>query len=141
MSDSQRNVASRRFSVWQKVVALAPLLLLGVYLPGQVMLRCRIDGLLRPACCCSHDSEEQGSGPVVKAQDCCAQEMLTSERPVVEAARSYSLDFALATADGVPVSAASLLLATPDWTARGWQAQAPPRDGPAIVLLKRAFLI
>jgi hypothetical protein len=134
-------VSSRRFSIWQKVVALAPLLLVAVYLPGQMMLRCRIDGQLRPACCCSPEDEDQDYGPVVKAQDCCDQEMTGSERPVVEAANSVSLDMHWATVAALPVSASSLDLATSDRRARTWEAQGPPRDGPSLILLKHSFLI
>jgi hypothetical protein len=123
------------------VVAFAPLLLLAVYLPGEMMLRCRIDGLLRPACCCPHQAEPaQESGPVVKAQDCCAREMSTNDRPVVE------LDQRAA---GPVLSPPSLLavlpstspLAEPARSALTWQAHGPPGEGPPIVLLKHAFLI
>jgi len=141
MADSLRCLSSRRFSIWQKVVALAPLLLVAVYLPAQMMLRCRIDGRLRPACCCLDENEDRDSGPVVKAQDCCDQEITGSERPVVEAANSASLDSHWATVAAVPVSAPSIDLAAPDRSARTWEAQGPPCDGPPLVLLKHAFLI
>src|SRR6478672_7252939 len=42
MADSLGQVTSRRHSLWQRVAALAPALLLLVYLPAQAMLRCRI---------------------------------------------------------------------------------------------------
>jgi hypothetical protein len=132
---------SRRFSVWQKVVALAPLLLLAVYLPGEMMLRCRIDGLLRPACCCPHGAEPaREGGPTVKAQDCCAREMSTNERPVVEPAQRAA-DLPVA-----PVSFPAVLSSDSPLAGRGridltWQAHRPPRGGPPVVLLKHAFLI
>jgi hypothetical protein len=134
-------LTSRRFTIWQKLVALAPLLFVAVYLPGEMMLRCRIDGLLRPMCCCSHEAQSQDTGPVAKAQDCCDQEMTGGERPVVEAAASAGLDAHWVTAAAVSVSALSLKLGSPDRPVRIWQAQGPPRDGPPLVLVKHAFLI
>ena len=141
MADSLRRLISRRFSIWQKVTALAPVLLLLVYLPGETLLRCRIDGLLRQTCCCPHENERQDSGPALKGQDCCDQEMTGSERPVVDAARRDGLDVPSAVAVSLPASTASFDLAAPDRPARTWQAQGPPRDGPPLVLLKHAFLI
>src|ERR1700712_5733196 len=85
---------SRRFSAWQKAVALAPLLLLAVCLPGQAMLRCRIDGLLRQACCCPPTREAKDSGPVVKAQDCCDREATVNARSAVEPARTAAGELA-----------------------------------------------
>jgi hypothetical protein len=139
-------VISRRFSVWQKVVALAPLLLLAVYLPGEMMLRCRIDGLLRPACCCPHAAEPaQESGPVAKAQDCCAREMSTNDRPVVEAAQLSGPDqsqSSISTAFAAPTLVlSSSTLAGSAQPRQGWPSQGPPREGRPIVLLKHAFLI
>jgi hypothetical protein len=132
-------VISRRFSVWQKVVALAPLLLLAVYLPGQMMLRCRIDGHLRPVCCCPQDEKAQDTGPVVKAQDCCDRELTVNERPLVEPDQRAA-ELVLA-----PPSVAVLPITTPladsDRSALTWQAHGPPREGPLLVLLKHAFLI
>ena len=66
---------SRRVSLWQKAVAFAPALLLVVYLPGETLLRCQIDGMLRAACCCPQEAETQSAGPVVKAADCCNTEV------------------------------------------------------------------
>ncbi|HTB58504.1 MAG TPA: hypothetical protein VLC06_11545 [Polyangia bacterium] len=130
---------SRRFSVWQKVVALAPLLLLAVYLPGQMMLRCRIDGHLRPVCCCPADEKTQETGPVVKAQDCCDRELTVNERPLVEPdQRAADLVLAPPSVAVLPVAS---LLAEPDRAALTWQAHGPPREGPPLVLLKHAFLI
>ena len=141
MAESVGRLNSRRFSIWQKLVALAPLLFVAVYLPGEMMLRCRIDGRLRPMCCCSHDEQNQDTGPVAKAQDCCDQEMIGSDRPVVEAAASAGLDAHWVTAAVVPVSALPLGLGSPDRPVRIWQAQGPPREGPPLVLIKHAFLI
>src|SRR5215471_13455008 len=104
-------MTSRRFDLWQKAVALAPVLLLLVYLPGQTMLRCRIDGLLRSTCCCSHEDEEQSSGPVVKAQDCCDPEVSESVRPTAEAAHPTTYDPASIATAVVPVAPLALVTA------------------------------
>jgi hypothetical protein len=140
MTDSLGRVTSQRYSLWQKAAALAPALLLLVYLPAQMMLRCRIDGLLRTECCCSHQNEEQPSGPAVKAQDCCDQEIAHNQRPKADVVRSSSRELA-------PVAVA--LLASPAPVAlppvvrfdRAAQRHGPAREGPPLVLLKHAFLI
>lgn len=132
---------SRRVSLWQKAVALAPVLLLLVYLPGETLLRCRMDGMLRPACCCPQESEQQPSGPAVKAQDCCNREITHSERPVVDATRAGGRDLVATTAIApvaTPVAIALSPTSHVDWTA---QRYGPAREGPPIVLVKHAFLI
>lgn len=132
---------SRRFSIWQKMVAFAPLLLLVMSLPGQSLLRCRIDGLLRSSCCCPAADEPVNSVPVVKAQDCCDREAAANERPVVEPARTSAANTTGAVSAGVSVPFVGLAFADPNRSERVWQAQAPPRRGLSIVLLKQAFLI
>jgi hypothetical protein len=135
-------MTSRRFAAWQKVVALAPLLLLAVYLPGQMMLRCRIDGMLRPACCCPEEAApSHDGGPILKAQDCCARELSATDRPVVEAAQLSGVDSAWTVAAALPALAVSIVRTDFAPSARGWQAQGPPGEGPPLVLLKHAFLI
>lgn len=134
---------SRRFSPWQKLVALAPLLLVAVYLPGEMMMRCRFDGLLRAACCCpqAQDGEAQDSGPVVKAQDCCDRVVSANERPVVEAARRA--DTGPITWAWVAPPVASPVTDTSRSRPAAWVAQryGPARGGPPIVLVKQSFLI
>jgi hypothetical protein len=133
---------SRRYNPWQKVVALAPALLLLVYLPAQAMLRCHIDGLLRTVCCCSHQKQEQPSGPALKGQGCCDQEIAHSERPKADVARSSNRD--------LPPAAVALTLLAPSAAVvsppvvrfdRAAQRHGPAREGPPLVLLKHAFLI
>ena len=134
---------SRRFSPWQKLMALAPVLLLAVYLPGEMMMRCRIDGVLRPACCCPHADADaaQNAAPVVKAQDCCASELSASDRPAVEAARGADPGPVAWAWAATPVAAVAIE-ASPT-RAAAWAAQryGPPPGGPSIVLAKHAFLI
>jgi hypothetical protein len=134
-------VISRRFTPWQKLVALAPLLLVAAYVPGEMMMRCQFDGLLRPACCCPQANETQDSGPVVKAQDCCDRVLSASERPVVEAARRadtgpitwawVAIGIAAPVTDASPPRPAS-------WAVQRYE---PAPGGPMIVLVKHAFLI
>ena len=131
---------SRRGTLWQKAVALAPVLLLLVYLPGETLLRCRIDGLLRPTCCCPQKPEAESAGPAVKAADCCNTEVTQNARPTAEAAPPTNRDLVqVATAVVAP---SSLSLASPlEAGDRDWQRHGPPREGPPLVLLKHAFLI
>ena len=123
-------------------MALAPVLLLLVYLPGETMLRCRMDGLLRPACCCPQKAAAETSGPVVKAADCCNPEVAQSTRPAAEAARPANRDLVqVATAAIVAASLARLLASPIERLDRAWQRHGPAREGPPLVLLKHAFLI
>jgi hypothetical protein len=134
-------MTSRRFDLWQKAAALAPVLLLLVYLPGPMMLRCRVDGMLRPACCCPQESERQDSGPAVKAQDCCDREVAQSQQPAAEAARPADGDRDVrATISSWPAAVPLVTQATErfDWA---WQRHGPERECAPIVLLKHAFLI
>jgi hypothetical protein len=134
-------MVSRRFSAWQKVVALAPLLLLATFAPGQSMLRCRMDGLLRSACCCPPTSDAPDIGPVVKAQDCCQREGAFNEGPAVEFSRSEALDLASATSYTLVSASVPVFMVEPAPSERAWHAHGPPREGPTLVLLKHAFLI
>jgi hypothetical protein len=136
-------VASRRFSLWQKTVALAPALLLLVYLPGEMMLRCRADGMLRAACCCPQTDEPQQSGPVLKAQDCCDRVVAHNvQRPVVEPARGAGHDLVWAAASVAPGPLPAALDPPPSLVFdRASQTRGSPHEGPPLVLLKHAFLI
>jgi len=135
-------VIARRFARWQQAAALAPVLLLLVYLPAQVMMRCRIDGLLRSECCCPQPTEEKSSGPAFEAQDCCAREMVRDgQRPEADVARSATRvapDVALAF---FVAPAVSLPAPVTDRFDRTAQRYGPAREGPPLVLLKHAFLI
>jgi hypothetical protein len=141
MADSLGRVISRRFSTWQKAVALAPVLLLMAYLPAEAMLRCRIDGMLRSACCCPEKKEAPSPHAAFRAADCC-------ERTVVAAHQRPAMEASPANVDHVFVAAAAPAIATAlpdlspparvDW---GAQRYGPAREGPPIVLLKHAFLI
>jgi len=141
MADSFETVISRRYSWLQKAAALAPALLLLVYLPAQLMLRCRMDGLLREACCCSPSSEPESPGPVAKAQDCCDREVASLQRPNAAAASPTVRELAPVATVAVLPSAAPSSAGTLDRFYRAAQRHGPPREGPRIVLLKQSFLI
>jgi hypothetical protein len=134
-------VIARRYSLRQKLTALAPLFLLVAYVPGQAMLRCRIDGLLRAACCCPHGEQPESAAPAVKAADCCDRELSQGDRPPAEAAisadRSESTVLAVAPAPSVTVSIAPPVRRGEPQGGR----YGPAREGPSIVLAKHAFLI
>jgi hypothetical protein len=134
-------VSVPRFSLWQKLVALAPLVLVGVVWPGEVMVRCHLDGLLRPAPCCVHDPAPGNSGPAFETRDCCDREVTATDRPVSEAVRATD-GGQIASAAFTPHAGAGALRAAPV-NHRGWAAQryGPVRRGPPIVLAKHAFLI
>jgi hypothetical protein len=134
-------MTSRRFDLWHKAVALAPVLLLLVYVPGETLLRCRIDGLLRSTCCCSHEDEKPSSGPIVKAQDCCDPEVSASERPTAEAAPPTTHELAALVAAALPVASIGFVAAPTEQLGRAAQRHGPVREGPALVLLKHSFLI
>jgi hypothetical protein len=132
-------VISRRFSLWQKLVALAPLLVLAACLPGEIMVRCHVDGLLRPAPCCEHEQEPQDEGPAFEDRDCCDRELNARERPVLEA---RVIDGAqLSPAAVTPAASWASAFPLEDRGARALQRYGPAREGPSIVLAKHAFLI
>src|SRR5688572_27843791 len=74
-----------RPGAWQRVVALAPLLLVLVSLPSQVLIRCQMDGLLREACCCPRGDGDRAApaGPAVASASCCKSETAVSQLPAV----------------------------------------------------------
>src|SRR5512134_211333 len=136
MADSLGALIARRFSRWQQAAALAPVLLLLVYLPGEVMLRCSMDGLLRPTCCCPQKAEAETSGPVVKAADCCDPVVAQGARPAAEAARPATRDFVQVATTAIVAPSMPLLVSPIERLDRAWQRHGPPRGGPPLVLLK-----
>ena len=141
MADSLGALISRRFSRWQQAVAFAPVLLLLVYLPGEAMLRCRMDGLLRPACCCPQKAEAETSGPVVKAADCCDPVAAQTARPAAEAARPATRDLVQVATTAIVAPSLPSLASPIGPLDRAGQRHGPVREGPPLVLLKHAFLI
>jgi hypothetical protein len=125
--------------VWLKVVvvALAPLLV-AMSAPGQVFLRCQMDGILRHSCC-PPDQATLTSMPALQTQSCCDREV-ADETAAAEPGRTAVTDFVATTvlslSTPISLAAADVVRAPPVQDSHG-----PPRDGPSIVLLKRAFLI
>lgn len=132
---------SRRFPTWQKATALAPVLLLMVYLPAQALLRCRMDGMLRPACCCPQESERERTSPVMQAQDCCERAVTPSNRPTTEAARPANRDIMQMTAVAFTTPPTSALVFPSERPSGAWPRHGPAREGPPLLLVKQAFLI
>jgi hypothetical protein len=131
---------ARHFARWQKLAALAPALLLLVCLPAQMMLRCRIDGLLRAECCCAQQQQEQPAGPTIGAQDCCDRVTANSDRPAGDVARPATRDLAPIDAVAVVLDAAALTPVARTFD-RAIHRYGPAGEGPPLVLLKHAFLI
>jgi hypothetical protein len=124
----------RRPGAWQRLLALAPLLLVLVSLPSEVLLRCRMDGQLRDDCCCPRDREPPAV-PAVSARDCCAPETSVRQLPVASVP---------APPDAAPVPLITALaspLAAPATLVGSVRPSAPAREGPPLRLLKQAFLI
>lgn len=132
-------MTSRRFTIWRRLAALAPALLLLVYLPGQLMLRCRIDGLLHPACCCGGQNESPSAGPTAKAQDCCDPESTAAVRPPAEAARATQADLSLPSKQVIS-SLLAVVLAPQARSVLAWGRHGPPHR-PPILLVKQSLLI
>ena len=131
----------RPFSPWHRAVALAPLLLLALWGPGEVLLRCRIDGLLRPACCCPTDDAPPSPGPTMQASDCCDRQLTDNERAPFETPRAAGPDVArLAVVVAAPPGAPAAP-SFDDRLRRPRQRPGPARGGPATLLQKSAFLI
>ena len=125
----------RRPGAWQRVVALAPLLLLLASLPSQVLMRCRMDGLLRDSCCCPRTSDATPAGPTVSGTSCCNSETTVSNVPVVRTTANPDVTPTLV--------AVSLPSPGPEaeLRVRSIRPAAPAREGPPLLLLKQAFLI
>ena len=142
MADSLGNVRSRRLSAWRKVVALAPALLLMAYLPAEAMLRCRIDGTLRSACCCPAKKEAPSAHAAIRAAGCCDRAVVgADERPAMEAPRAPNVD-RVPNAAIAPVVALTVPALVASARIDGaTQRYGPAREGPLLVLLKQAFLI
>lgn len=133
---------ARRSSPWQQLVALAPLLLVALHFPGGLMMRCRIDGVLRPARCCPDLTQPRDAGPAVKGQACCDPERAERRAPPYEAVRATDDEQAASLAASQPCAGGvGPVVASADvrlWSSRRDDSA---REGPSIVLRKHAFLI
>ena len=138
----------RRLTLWRRIVAFAPALLLVACLPGQMMLRCRLDGMLRAACCCPVAADEAegaaSSAPSrLTSQGCCERTVVEGHRPAAEAPQSPQLAADAAWAMGVDAPWVTVLGPAPERAAanNAGQRYRPPREGPRLIVLKQSFLI
>jgi hypothetical protein len=128
----------RRPGAWQRVLAIAPLLLAAVSLQSQVVLRCRMDGQVREACCCPGQKGEQPAVPAVSATCCCDREISEHRLPSI---RTTPPNDSVPTLAVVLVPYPPLTSAGPTAAIRSFRQSSPAREGPRILLLKQAFLI
>jgi len=127
---------TRRPNFWQRVLALAPLLLVIVSLPTQVLVRCRMDGQVRERCCCPAD-ENPSSSPALQAPDCCDREVAARDVPTARTAPETSWA-PVVIATSIP---SSDRLVSDRSVARALRESCPARGGPSIRLLTQTFLI
>ena len=139
----------RRLTLWRRIVAVAPALLLVACLPGQIMLRCRLDGTLRAACCCpgaGDQAQRVGEAGVpapsrLMSQGCCERTVIEGHRSTAEIAPHESVDAPREIAVCAPVLAVAGGVAAQALWDRAGQRHGPPREGPRLILLKQSFLI
>jgi hypothetical protein len=130
----------RQPGAWRRILALAPVLLLVVSLPSQVLLRCRMDGQLRAECCCPGEQKSAAAPAhaMIASRCCCDREVSSRDLPTVRTAPA---------ADWVPTVTVVLVPfpvlreGEPGSASRVVRQSYPAREGPQILLLKQAFLI
>jgi hypothetical protein len=133
-------MGSRRLRVWWRVLGFAPALMLVVSLPSQMFLRCRMDGLVRAACCCPAPVDaDQSTGAALQQQSCCDREITSHPLQLAEATRISNEDSAPVAIFLPPVIALSapMMPRLP----RQLGGCGPPRQGPSLVVVKQSFLI
>jgi hypothetical protein len=132
----------RKTALWRKVLALVPVLLVVASVPEQVLLRCRMDGELRAACCChaGDSSASEPTGPAV-SNPCCCDRVIVS-RSVAPFASSRAAAPVVEVALPVVLPAYAVLAApAPPRAPRAVQSGGPAREGPGLLVLKQTFLI
>lgn len=125
-----------------RALAVVPFVLFVVALPSQMLMRCRLDGQLRTACCCPADrmsEESKAPGPAVSDPLCCHREVSSREVPAV-ALRPTTDSIVPAVVVFLRSYAASVEHEIAAWIP-GSQRGRPPREGPRIIVLKQSFLI
>lgn len=133
----------RRFTRLQKAAALGPLFLLMLMTPGQDLLRCQFDGLLRASCCCPVAKTAPGGDatPVVKGQGCCDRVASTAPRPAPAEATTGTGTQVDALVVHAVVSRGPFVAAPPARALIARQSHGPPQGGPPILLQKSTLLI
>jgi hypothetical protein len=128
---------------WHRIAALAPLLLLVVSLPTQVMLRCRSDGELRSSCCCpsAKEAKAPSSLPTLTGRHCCDREVVNRDRPAVGSIDNRHRDLGSVIELAGVVMPAIVESPEPRQVQPVWQRCGPSQAGPPLILVKQAFLI
>jgi hypothetical protein len=130
-----------RHPLTQKLLALVPVLLLVVSFPGQVLLRCQMDGQLRSACCCPGDEDEASAeAGATLSSPCCDRVIASRQGAPVAPARGPAPAVDVAIPVGLPAIAARDHFA-PRTPPRALLQGGPPREGPPLSILKQSFLI
>jgi hypothetical protein len=122
---------------------ILPLMLLASVAQAGVLYRCRVDGKTRHACCCpaKHQAERPAPiGPAARRAPCCdtAAGASVSLDPVVTAPDASDLT---ALVSAAVVVSPIVLPAPPVAEPPSPRANAPPRLGPPLLLVKSSRLI
>jgi hypothetical protein len=130
-------------ALWRKALALVPVLLVLASVPEHFLLRCRMDGELRAACCChaAENAETARSEPALSNACCCDRVVVSRLLAPFASGRAPApaVDVAL---PAVGPAHAALIAPEPLRPApRALQRGGPAREGPALLVLKQTFLI
>jgi hypothetical protein len=129
-------------TLWQKLAALVPLLLLLVVSPTQVLLRCRGDGQLRVVCCCPSSAPDAAEmqGSTLSRACCCDKELVGGLLPASDQRRvgsePHTPPVFVALTSFFPAGPAQREVRPPCP-----ERVRPAREGPSLLVLKQAFLI
>jgi hypothetical protein len=134
-------MGSRRICVLWHVLGVALALMLVVSVPGQMVLRCHMDGRVRASCCCPRQDSAaaEPAGAVLKQQACCDPEITSQPLPVAETPRVSKQNQPPVVV--FPSSVVALWSPMVVWPPGQLGGCGPPPQGPSIVVLKQAFLI
>jgi hypothetical protein len=133
----------RKAALWRKVLAWVPVLLVMASIPEHALLRCRMDGELRAACCCHRAGEtstSEPSGPAVSKPCCCDRVVVGRSVAPFASGRGPAPVIQVA----IPVVCpAYAVLAAPALmrAARDVRGGGPAREGPTLLVWNQTFLI
>jgi hypothetical protein len=135
-------ITPARSKMWRKVLALVPVLLVVASVPGQALLRCRMDGALRAACCCpaEQDASPAPAAPAMSGPGCCDRVIVSRDLSPIASPPAAGPALDLAVPVVLPAYAA---LIAPDRVRapRAVQRGGPARRGPDLLALKQTYLI
>jgi hypothetical protein len=131
-------MTAQRIAVWRRVLAALPLLLVVAAVPEHALLRCRMDGEMRAACCCTTGAAP--AGPSVSNPCCCDRVVVSGPVAPFTSAR-----------DAAPVIQVAIPVVLPAYVARvapepvvpprAVHGGGPARERPPLLILKQTFLI